>query len=307
MNRGLKAVSVRRDDALSRIKWDRLESVMADHYRHCGYEVDHCGTGASGSKFDGGIDLRLRRSDEYVLVQCKHWNAYKVTHNDVHQLLGIVVNEGATGGILVNSGEFTKAAIEAATRLGKIKLIDGDELRQMIGPLPDEPQQAGPIRAHGVSSNATTFAANAAERLVAAAEYRVRHGSVRRTVNDAAVSTLTAGLIKLAFAGIVVLVFIVWVNNAFDSLGKSLVAKPPTPRGAVAAPATPATTAPAPQEPAAQHASAYANAEPTRANAGQNRTRAEQREWDRRQAESMKIIEASTPEMQRRPVPESAY
>jgi hypothetical protein len=123
------------------VGWAELEGLLATWYRGQGYEVEHSGTGASGSKYDGGIDLKLRRPGEYVLVQVKHWNAYKVPHNDVHQLLGLMVNEGATGAIVVTSGEFTQAAIEAANRQGHVRLIDGNELRAMLGPLPDPASQ----------------------------------------------------------------------------------------------------------------------------------------------------------------------
>lgn len=133
MNR-LKNVSNRRDDALTRVGWDRLETMLADFYRGQGWSVDHVGTGASRARFDGGIDLKLRRDGEYVLVQCKHWNAKQVTHNAVHELLGIKVNENATGAIVITSGEFTRAAQEAATRQGHVQLIDGDALRVMLGP-----------------------------------------------------------------------------------------------------------------------------------------------------------------------------
>lgn len=137
MARGLKRVRHRRDDPLARIGWDRLEHLLAEHYRREGHEVDHVGTGGTGRQFDGGIDLKLRKDDAYILVQSKHWNAYQVTHNAVHELLGLMVNEGATGAILVTSGEFTRAAIEAAARQGHVQLVDGNDLRQMLGPLPE--------------------------------------------------------------------------------------------------------------------------------------------------------------------------
>lgn len=134
MGRGLKAVRQRRDDVLSRVGWERLEHLLAVHYRQQGYEVEHVGTGGSGQRFDGGIDLKLRKDDAYILVQCKHWNAFQVTHNAVHELLGLMVNEAASGAILVSSGEFTQAARSAAQRQGHVRLIDGDELRSMLGP-----------------------------------------------------------------------------------------------------------------------------------------------------------------------------
>lgn len=134
---GLKNVRHRHDDALSRKDWAAVESLLAVYYRGQGWQVEHCGTAASAQRFDGGIDLKLRHDDQYVLVQCKHWNAKQVPHNEVHQLLGVMVNEGATGAILVSSGEFTQAAVDAAQKLGHVQLIDGVELRQMIGPLPE--------------------------------------------------------------------------------------------------------------------------------------------------------------------------
>jgi hypothetical protein len=131
---GLKNVRNRRDDALTRVGWDRLEAMLADYYRGQGWSVDHVGTGGSRTRFDGGIDLKLRKDDEYVLVQCKHWNAKQVPHNAVNELLGLKTNENATGAIVITSGEFTQAARDAATRQGHVQLIDGDALRAMLGP-----------------------------------------------------------------------------------------------------------------------------------------------------------------------------
>ncbi len=144
MARGLKTVRNRHEDALSRIGWQALERLLAEHYRQAGFDVEHVGTGGAGRRFDGGIDLKLRRDDAYVLVQAKHWNAYQVTHNAVHELLGIMVNESATGAILVTSGEFTKAALDAATRQGHVQLIDGAALREMLGPIDPGPEMTVP-------------------------------------------------------------------------------------------------------------------------------------------------------------------
>lgn len=142
---GLKNVGHRHDDALSRIGWDELERLLAMYYREVGWWVEHAGTGVTGAKFDGGVDLRIRRDTQVVLVQCKHWNAKQVPHNAVHELIGVMVNEGATGAILVSSGEFTRAAIEAADRHGHVKLIDGHALRGMLGPLHEPEDAQAPI------------------------------------------------------------------------------------------------------------------------------------------------------------------
>jgi restriction system protein len=135
----LKPVKHRQADALARVSWQDFERLLADHYRELGYEVEHQGTAANGARSDGGIDLRLRRGGELLLVQCKHWRAMQVPHNDVHQLIGIMDNEDATGAILVTSGEFTPAAIRAAGKKGRVQLIDGAAARVMLGPrLPPE-------------------------------------------------------------------------------------------------------------------------------------------------------------------------
>ena len=130
---GLKPVMQRHFDALTQIGFADFEKLLADHYRDQGYVVEHCGTGRSGSRFDGGVDLKLRRESAFILVQCKHWNAKQVTHNAVHELLGIMVNEGATGAIVVTSGEFTSAAKQAGAKQGHVQLVDGIEVRQMLG------------------------------------------------------------------------------------------------------------------------------------------------------------------------------
>jgi hypothetical protein len=177
---GLKNVRNRRSDALTRIAWDQLEAMVATYYRDLGYAVDHCGTGASGLDTDGGIDLKLRKSDQYIVVQCKHWNAKQVPHNDVHQLLGVMVNEGATGAILVTSGEFTVAARNAAGKLGHVQLIDGSQLREMLGPLPELEPTPSVFDSFSLSvpvavrNAGARFAGQASERLLRAAEDRIR-------------------------------------------------------------------------------------------------------------------------------------
>jgi hypothetical protein len=129
----LKNVRTRHDDALSRIDRDEFERVLAAHYRDVGWWVEHVGTGGTGATLDGGVDLRLRRDAQVVLVQCRHWSAKQVSHEAVHDLLGLLAAEGATGAILITSGTFTDAAIAAAGRTDKLRLIDGRGVHDMLG------------------------------------------------------------------------------------------------------------------------------------------------------------------------------
>jgi hypothetical protein len=128
----LKPNRTRWNDALSRVDATRFEALIADHYRAEGWSVDHVGAGATGKKYDGGIDLKLRRGDAYVVVQCKRWTAKQVPHNDVHQLIGVMITERATGAVLVTCGEFTQAAVVAASRHPSVELVDGERVRQWI-------------------------------------------------------------------------------------------------------------------------------------------------------------------------------
>ena len=202
--------------------------MIANYYRGQGYQVEEVGTGATGAKFDGGLDLKLRKDNEYILVQCKHWNAMKVTHNAVHELLGIMVNQGATGAILVSSGEFSKAAIEAATRQGHVQLIDGEELRAIIGPVAEPMTGASPgtpASDYGFQPQGLVGSAN--DRLIPAEEGRILHGGRDGSGRRSAVHFgLSAMLLKvgvfLLFAWFVFAV----MGGAFRSVMKSLAPKP---------------------------------------------------------------------------------
>ena len=216
MRHGLKHVSRRRNDALSQVKWDRLEHLLADHYRAQGYNVDHVGTGGAGGRFDGGIDLKLRRGTEYVVVQVKHWNAYQVPHNDVHQLIGLMVNEGATGAILITSGEFTKAAIDAGTRHGHVELVDGHELRELLN-LPQEPAEDGGASFGG------RIALGIGEQIAHAALGRVAggrgrgHRGVRAGVGHGIAVGIGIALAKLVVTIVLFLIFFFFVRNMLTS------------------------------------------------------------------------------------------
>jgi restriction system protein len=258
---GLKNVRQRRNDALSRIGWDELERVLAAYYRDVGWWVEHAGTGGTGAKTDGGVDLRLRRNDEIVLVQCKHWNAKQVPHNAVHELLGVMVNEGATGAILISSGEFTHAAIEAAQRHGKVKLIDGDALRAMLGTLPETAEPGDPFAAASASTPGPRV------RVRARARPRAAQGRP------------WMWLIALVAA----IGFVLIVRAMLARTADTAVAPPPDPPRA----ATPTIVIHAPVPVAAP-----SPPPPPRAP-----TEAEIRESQRKADDAMTLIEDSTPEM----------
>lgn len=314
---GLKNVRHRRNDAMSRLGWEQLESLLATYYRGQGYSVEHCGTGATGARFDGGIDLKLRREGEYLLVQCKHWNAKQVPHNEVTQLLGLMFNEGATGAILVTSGEFTHAAQKAAAKLGRVRLIDGDELRRMIGSLPEYTAVAsGKVilpESGGTAQQGAKIAAKVGERLLSAVKGRIRYG--RGGARTATRSIMAAAIAKV----LLTLLFLAFVLAMFQILKHSILeiahapAQAPAARPAsrpMQASATPVTapakeTALAPSQRAAGNpchevidwqSGTYID-HCAQGMPRQKFSEAERRELQRKADEAIKVIEHSTPEM----------
>ncbi|MDI9239547.1 restriction endonuclease [Lysobacter sp. LF1] len=294
--KGLKGVANRRADALARVSWDRLEALLAAYYRSEGYEVEHVGTGATGAKFDGGIDLKLRRGEQFIIVQCKHWNAMKVPHNAVHELLGLMVNHGATGAILANSGEFTKAAIEAAQKLGHVQLIDGDELRMMLGPIREPATAFDAVRMGAADGAGTAMARRLGERLLSATGDRTQSPGATRSV---AVVLAYKVLVTVLFLGFVLLMYHVLV----DRITATLAPKPPASAPPVSAPVQtvtalpPSTTSQA--DPCHEVIDAASGSYIDHCASGETprATARSQREQQRRAEEAMKVIKESTPEL----------
>ena len=294
---GLKAVRYRRSDALSRVGWDELEALLAEHYRREGYLVEHVGTGGNARRFDGGIDLKLRRDDAYVLVQSKHWNAYQVTHNAVHELLGLMVNEGATGAILVTSGEFTRAAIEAATRHDYVQLVDGDDLRAMLGTMvePEGRSRVGDfVRVISTSPDTRRLGRALNDRVVSEVESFIRGG--RRS--GYARSALMAGFWLMALKILGALLLFWFLTHTLRNVLQGVATRQPP--VAAAAP-SPTNMLPSSPGSGAVVATAPINARvqpPQTAQAIQHSPTPEEiRESQRKAEEAMKIIEATTPEM----------
>lgn len=59
--------------SIADLSWSEFESLISEAFRRQGYTVDQLGGGCP----DGGIDHRLSKAGEVVLVQCKHWKNWK--------------------------------------------------------------------------------------------------------------------------------------------------------------------------------------------------------------------------------------
>lgn len=115
-------------ESIRSISWREFERLVAEAYRRKGYLAEVVGN-ESG---DGGVDIRLSRPGETILVQCKQWKSYTVGVKIVRELLGVVVSQQATGGIVVTSGHFTQEARQFAKRNSQLDLVDGQQLAELI-------------------------------------------------------------------------------------------------------------------------------------------------------------------------------
>ena len=106
---------------------DALELLVGEIFRRQGYDVEMSG----GIGSDGGNDLTLRKDNQMTLVQCRHWSNWKVSAPSVQDLYGTIMAMGATNGIFVTSGHYTRDARALASEKS-IRLVDRDELEQLI-------------------------------------------------------------------------------------------------------------------------------------------------------------------------------
>jgi len=113
--------------SIQSLSWKDFEYLASEAYRRKGFTV----TENASSGPDGGIDLILTKNSEKTLVQCKNWKSSKVGVSVVRELFGVVVAEGASKGIVICSGTYTKDAIDFA-RKNHIELIAGNALARLI-------------------------------------------------------------------------------------------------------------------------------------------------------------------------------
>lgn len=112
---------------LDHLTWREFEYLTHEYFRTRGYKVRETPEGP-----DGGVDLRLYKDGEIVLVQCKHWKASKVGVAIVRELYGVVASERASGGILVCSGNVTSEARAFADK-NRIEIMDANRLAEVMG------------------------------------------------------------------------------------------------------------------------------------------------------------------------------
>jgi restriction system protein len=115
------------ESTLDALDAETFELLLGEIFRRRGYAVEMSG----GVGADGGNDLTLRKENELVMVQCRHWSSYEVSAPSIQEFYGTIMAGGATEGIFVTSGRYTGDARALAE--GKpIQLIDRAKLEELI-------------------------------------------------------------------------------------------------------------------------------------------------------------------------------
>ena len=128
--RGKLANSVMADptaSTLNQMNWREFELVVGEAFRLRGYKVSERGGGGP----DGGVDLVIRQGSESTVVQCKQYRATQVGVAVVRELFGAMTAEGASAGMVVSLGNFTRDA-QAFASGRNIQLVTGGELQKLL-------------------------------------------------------------------------------------------------------------------------------------------------------------------------------
>ena len=113
-------------EEIKNLSWKEFEYFIGEYYRQKDYSVVQ---GEDGP--DGGIDLIAKKNGEKIVIQCKHWKAYKVDVKIARELYGVMVDESTSKAALITTGEFTVPALDFAEDK-PIELIDGEKLIKLI-------------------------------------------------------------------------------------------------------------------------------------------------------------------------------
>src|SRR5258708_4917432 len=121
-----RLLELQRDLAdLIRMSGLQFEQFVAELLEARGFSVERRG----GRRPDGGIDMIALKNGRSYIVQCKQWCQY-IGRPLLQQLYGVVVSNGADGGLFVTTGLYSEPGREFldGLRSPKLRLIDGNEL-----------------------------------------------------------------------------------------------------------------------------------------------------------------------------------
>jgi Restriction endonuclease len=113
---------VRVADWLDGLDWRSFEREVAVLFIQMGYNA-----WATKPTGDGGVDVRARKGDEKVVIQCKHWKRQNVGVEIVQAIHTVKEKENASLAIIVTSSTLEPVAHREARRCG-VEVIEGPKL-----------------------------------------------------------------------------------------------------------------------------------------------------------------------------------
>jgi restriction system protein len=114
---------------LALLTYEQFEHLIRQLFESMGYQAR-----TTQRSHDGGVDVYAWRPDAVLggiaIIQAKRYRR-PIGRGPVHELYGLVIDKGASKGILVTTSRFTSGAEEAA-RGKPIELYDGSYLRGLL-------------------------------------------------------------------------------------------------------------------------------------------------------------------------------
>ncbi|MFB2348490.1 restriction endonuclease [Priestia megaterium] len=117
-------------DSLLTLSSLEFERLIAKLYRKIGYEVK-----LTKSTRDGGKDIIAENKTigrkELLFIECKRYKN-KVGIDHIRKLLGVVIDQKVTKGILIGASGFSRDAMNFANKNSNLELIGGQELLNLL-------------------------------------------------------------------------------------------------------------------------------------------------------------------------------
>ena len=111
-------------DALRQMPWTQFSGVIAEAFRHEGYQV--------GKPEAGVVSYEMHKSGYKTLLSCKRWKVEQTGFGPLRELFEAGQAREARDCAYVATGEFTETARAFAREKG-MRLLHGAELATMVG------------------------------------------------------------------------------------------------------------------------------------------------------------------------------
>jgi restriction system protein len=102
-----------------------FEELLSELWEEMGYE-----TYRTAKSNDKGVDV-VAEGDNRIAIQAKRHRG-NIGSPKVREMVGSIEIKNADEGILVTTSDFTKEAEQTAEEIENVRLIDGDELVDML-------------------------------------------------------------------------------------------------------------------------------------------------------------------------------